>query len=53
MLRNTLRVTGWTPFAAGIYAAFALCILSALDDMTRADCARGNQRACAAVEAKR
>jgi|LauGreDrversion4_2_1035121.scaffolds.fasta_scaffold76615_2 hypothetical protein len=53
MSRNALGFIAGPLSVVAIYGAFFWCILSTFDDMTRADCARGNQRACAAVEAKR
>lgn len=53
MIRTALNVISAPLLVVSIYAGFAWCITSTLDGMTRADCARGIQRACAAVEAKR
>ena len=52
MIRNALNVISMPLLLVAIYGGFAWCINSSLNDMTRADCARGIQRACAAVEAK-
>lgn len=35
---------------AGVYAGFAWCITSTLQQMTVTDCARGIQSACIALE---
>jgi hypothetical protein len=53
MLRNALNVISAPLLLVAIYSGFAWCINSSLNDMTRADCARGIQRACAALVEKR
>lgn len=52
MIRNALNVISMPLLLVVIYGGFAWCLTSTLDGMTRTDCARGIQRACAAVEAK-
>jgi len=53
MLRNALSVISAPLFIIAIYGGLFWCLSATLNDMTRAECTRGNQRACAALAEKR
>ena len=49
MYRSLLLFTAWAAMICGLSGAFAWCLRTSLDDMTRVDCERGVTRACAAL----
>jgi hypothetical protein len=49
MYRSLCLFTAWAAIICGLSGAFAWCVRTSLDDMTRADCQAGQVRACAAL----
>jgi hypothetical protein len=49
MYRSLSLFTAWAAIICGLSGAFAWCVRTSLDDMTRADCQAGQVRACAAL----
>jgi len=49
MPRSLFLLIAWAAMIFGLGGAFAWCLRTSLDDMTRIDCERGVTRACAAL----
>ena len=49
-MKALFNTAGGLATMLAIYIAFFFCISSTLTDMTKADCTRGIQRACAELE---
>lgn len=50
MYRSLLLFTAWVAMISGLSGAFAWCIATTLNDMTRLDCQAGHVRACQALK---
>lgn len=49
-MRLIMLATAWACISFGLTGAFAWCLSSTLDDMTRADCRAGVTAACKALQ---